>query len=228
MQQLPLGVRWRDSSVFATFLPGANTLALAQLQTLDRGSPVALWLWGARGSGKSHLLQASCARAGALDRSAAYFTLRDRFGPDALAGCEHLDLVCLDDVETVAGNAEWERAIFNLYNGLQEQQGRLLLSSEGSPKTIPWSLPDLRSRMLASIAYELKPLTEDEQREVLQLRARTRGLELPAETANFLLRHYPRDLRTLCNLLDTLDAASLAAQRRLTIPFIKEVIDQRP
>lgn len=226
MQQLPLGVRWRDNSVFGDFLPGSNALAVRQLQALERGTPVAIWLWGPSGSGKTHLLQASCARAGELNRHAVYFPLRQQaeFGPQALAGCEQLDLVCLDDVQGIVGRPDWERVLFNLYNGLQEHQGRLLLSAEQPLVATRWSLPDLSSRLAAGLVLQLQALTDEEQMQVLRRRAHKRGLELPEETARFLLRHYPRDLRTLCTLLDTLDLASLAAQRRLTVPFIKQAL----
>lgn len=229
MQQLPLGMRWRESSVFATFLPGKNQIAIDQLRQIESAASVAVWLWGARGSGKSHLLQASCALYGDLGKTTAYFPLlrRTEFGVDALAGCEQLDLVCIDDVHAIAGDAQWERALFGLYNGLQERQGRLLVAAEQPARAVRWALPDLQSRLNSSLVLEVKPLGDDEQKDVLKLRARNRGLELPEETANFLLRHYPRDLRTQCDLLDTLDAASLAAQRRLTLPFIKQVIAQR-
>lgn len=227
IRQLPLGVRWRDSSTFTTFVPGENLQILQHLQDIGRGAPTALWLWGARGSGRTHLLQASCAHAGELSRSAAYFPLNERgaFGPQALEGCEELDLVCVDDVEQVAGLPEWERALFNLYNGLQESGGRMILAATQPAAALRWSLPDLQSRMTAGLILQVRALDEGGRMQVLGLRARNRGLELPDETGAFLLRHYPRDLGSLCRLLDTLDSASLAAQRRLTVPFIKSAID---
>ncbi len=226
MQQLPLGVRWRDNSTFAGFVRGPNSQAVGQVEDPRRAPAVVLWLWAPSGSGKTHLIQASCARAGELGRTAAYFPLREcnAIEPQALAGCEHLDLVCIDDAEQAAGHPGWERALFNLHNGLQEHDGRLLLTGLQPPAAVAWSLPDLKSRLAAGLVLHLQPLGEDDRMQVLRLRARNRGLELPDETAAFLLRHYPRDLRTLCALLDTLDLASLAAQRRLTIPFIKSAI----
>lgn len=228
MQQLPLGMRWRDASTFASFVHGAsNAMLIEQLQNIANGNVVALWLWGQSGSGRTHLLQASCAHAGQAGRRAAYFPLRERdaFGAEALSGCEELDLVCLDDADVLAGDAAWERALFNLYNGLQERGGHLVLAGTQPPTAIAWGLADLKSRLAAGLVLHLQPLDESGRAEVLRLRARNRGLELPDETAAFLLRHYPRDLHSLCALLDTLDAASLAAQRRLTIPFIKSAIE---
>lgn len=229
MQQLPLGVRWRDSSVFATFVRGPNALAVNALESFGAGRAGVVWLWGTAATGKSHLLQASCARAGELDQRSAYFPMRERaqFDSGAFTGCERLALVCIDDVDQVANDPAWNRALFTLHNGLQEQLGKLVLSAPQPPAGLRWALPDLASRMAASLVLQLRPLDDDDQVEVLRLRARRRGLELPEDTARYLLRRVPRDLRTLCALLETLDVASLASQRRLTVPFIKGVLASR-
>ncbi|HZF26644.1 MAG TPA: DnaA regulatory inactivator Hda [Steroidobacteraceae bacterium] len=233
MEQLPLGVRWRDQSVFDSFYVGPNPLVIEQLRGLhqrQQAQPAALWIWGPEASGKSHLLQAVCAETGAAGGRAAYFPLRDAalLTPAALAGCEQLDVVCIDDLEFAAGDAEWERALFSLYLGLTEQQRHLVLAASSPPAALDWELPDLRSRLSAALILQLKPLSEDEHVSALRLRAGIRGLEVPDETAGFLLRRFPRDLRTLCALLDTLDLAALAAQRRLTVPFIRQVLERQP
>jgi DnaA family protein len=233
MEQLPLGVRWRDQSVFESFFAGPNTLAVEQLRDLHRDGharPATLWIWGPEASGKSHLLQAVCAQTGAAGGRAAYFPLRDPAlaTPAALSGCEQLDVVCIDDVDVAAGHAAWERALFGLYLELAEHQRHLVFAARSPPAAMAWELADLRSRLTAALILQLKPLNEDEQVSALRLRAALRGLELPDETASYLLRRCARDLRTLCLLLDTLDTAALAAQRRLTVPFIKQVIERQP
>jgi DnaA family protein len=229
MRQLPLGVRWRAGSVFGTFVPGANEMAVRELQSRARPAAPPVWLWGPPASGRTHLLQAACAQAGEQGRTAAYFPMREReqFPEGALAGCERLDVVCFDDVELVAGDESRERELFVLFNAMQENEGRLLLAAARAPGAVAWKLPDLGSRMGSCLVIQLHPLDEDGQTRVLRERARSHGLELPQETARYLLRRFPRDLKTLCELLETLDVASLAAQRRLTVPFIKEVIDAR-
>jgi DnaA family protein len=108
-----------------------------------------------------------------------------------------------------------------------EQQHSLVVAALVPPSAVTWQLPDLASRLNAALVMGLRPLQEREQLAALALHASARGLELPEETANYLMTRFPRDLRTLCGLLDTLDTASLAAQRRLTVPFIKQVIDAR-
>ena len=225
MRQLPLGVQLGVSLRFETFHIGANEEAVAAL-TLRSGGDFRppLWLFGPRGCGKSHLLQAACALAGHHGLTAAYLPLAAvrADGPALLEGFEHLRLVALDDLDAIAGAADWERALFTLYNGLQEQRGCLVLAAAQAPAVLPFGLPDLASRLAASEVHRLQPLAEPDQTEALRRRARYRGLELPEETLAYLTRRAPRDFSALCRLLDELDTEALAAQRRLTVPFVRD------
>jgi DnaA family protein len=230
MDQLPLGLRLADRAVFETFWPQGNEQLLAHLRGVasgvDRG---VTWLAGPHGSGKSHLLQATCAAAPA-PRRCGYFPMAQllSFGPAALEGLPQLDLVCLDDLQRVAGQSAWERALFALHRELEECGGSLLAAAPESPTRLAWQLPDLGSRFTAAAIHALRPLDEAAQREALMLRAQVRGCELPEDVARWLQRRYPRDMGTLYQLLDTLDSAALIAQRRLTVPFIRSVLLGRP
>jgi DnaA family protein len=181
-------------------------------------------VYGAAGSGRSHLLQAACAEASRAGRPAAYLPLAQlrADGARILDGFEQLALVALDDLDAVAGDAAFEAALFTLYNGLAEHGRSLAIASAGSPAATPVRLPDLASRLAASEVHRLEPLAESEQPAALRRRAERRGLELPAETLAFLTRRAPRDFATLCRMLDALDTESLAAQRRLTVPFVRD------
>jgi DnaA-homolog protein len=229
MDQLPLGLRLADRAVFATFWPQGNEQLLAHLQDTARGAVCGMtWLAGPHASGKSHLLQATCAAA-PLARRCGFFPLAQLqgLGPAALEGLPHLDLVCLDDVQLAAGHAQWEEALFGLYRELDERGGSLLAAAPERPALLPWGLKDLASRFAAATIHTLQPLDEAAQRDALMLRAKVRGFELPEEVARWLQRRYPRDMGTLYQLLDTLDSAALVAQRRLTVPFIRSVLLRR-
>jgi DnaA family protein len=230
MDQLPLGLRLADRAVFDSFWPSGNEQLLAHLKAVARGDVAGVtWLAGPHASGKSHLLQATCALAPAA-RRCGYFPLGQlaALGPAALEGLPRLDLVCLDDVQRAAGDADWERALFGLYRELEDSGGSLLAAAPEAPALLPWGLRDLGSRFTAATIFVLRPLEESAQREALMLRARVRGFELPEEVARWLQQRYPRDMGTLYQLLDTLDSAALVAQRRLTLPFIRSVLLQRP
>src|SRR5512137_1300047 len=176
MQQLPLGVRVGEAARFDGFVVGSNAELLGLLTAA--APPRALWLWGRRGTGKSHLLQAACAAAGAQGRTATCLDLESGGAPGLLDGCEALDLVCLDGLERVSEDAAWNAAIFRLHTLMQDGQGRLYVASTAPPASLRFRLPDLRSRLLAAPVHQLQPLDEDGQVEALQRRAARRGLEL--------------------------------------------------
>ena len=225
MRQLPLGVQLGVSLRFDTFVPGANAAAVEALSRLADGrSSAPVWVYGPPGSGRSHLLQAVCAEAGRAGRPAAYLPLAQlrTDGPQLLDGFEQLALVALDDVDAVAGDPAFEAALFTLYNGLAEQRASLAIATAGSPAATAVRLPDLASRLRACEVHRIEPLAESLQPDALRRRAERRGLELPDETLAFLTRRAPRDFATLCRMLDALDTESLAAQRRLTVPFVRD------
>ena len=145
-------------------------------------------------------------------------------GPGILEGLDERDVVCIDDLDRVAGNNDWEVALFNLFNDLLDNDGQLVVSATAAPRESGFGLPDLASRMSRLPVFQLRSLDEGELAAALQLRARHRGLELPDETATYLLKRSRRDMASLYNLLDKLDLEALRAQRRLTVPFVRSVL----
>jgi DnaA family protein len=224
VKQLALGVRLRADAVFESFAPGLNGELIAALR---QGGSAPLWLWGGEASGKTHLLQAVCAAAAGY-ADAAYFPLERSLAlpPAALAGFENGRVLCLDDADAIAGDLQWERALFSLFNEAAELGTRLIFAARAAPRGIDWCLDDWRSRAAACVIYQLRDLDDAGRLEALRLRAAQRGLQLPAETADYLLRRMPRNLPSLFAILDHLDEASLAAQRRLTVPFIRDALER--
>jgi DnaA family protein len=219
-------VRLPDRAVFASFLVARNLEALEHVRRVAGGEVTgATWICGPASAGKTHLLQATCSQA-AESRRAGYFPLAElaSLGVGVLDGLPQLECLCIDDLEAVVGHVEWEKAIFGLLREVEEGGGALVLAARPQPGLLPWALPDLGSRCAAGAVLQLRALDETEQQQALQLRARLRGFELPEETSRWLQRRFPRDMRRLYGLLDTLDEAALAAQRRLTVPFIREVL----
>ena len=226
-RQIPLPVHLRDEATLENYLPeggGAGLLgALGQL--LESDGEQVIVLHGGAGSGKSHLLQACCHLAGAR---AMYLPLEElgEYPPDeVLAGAQALPLVCLDDLQAVLGDAAWERALFNLYNDSRGRGNALLFAADSAPRNLSISLPDLQSRLSWGVVYHLCAPDDARRMEILQFRARQRGLSMSDEVAAFLVNRAPRSMDALLNLLDRLDRASLAQQRGLSIPFVKQILD---
>lgn len=225
MQQLPLGVRIPDRAVFASFLTAGNRQAVEHVTRVAGGAaPGVTWLCGPPSSGKTHLLQAVCAASG----QAAYVPLAElaSLGIEVLEGFASIECICIDDVDRVVGELSWEKALFALVREVLEREAGLVVAARSPPALLGWKLPDLGSRLGAAAIFQLRELDEPERQEALQLRARLRGVELPDETARWLQRRFPRDMRTMYELLDTLDEAALVAQRRLTVPFIRSVLKE--
>ncbi len=228
--QLPLGIRLHDHAVFDSYYPGPNRAAAhaAAAIAAGGGEPL-LYLWGAAGVGKSHLLQAACHAGAAAGRAVAYLPMASgaRLSPEGLEGLEGLALVCLDGLDRVAGDPLWEEALFDLINRVREAGGRLLVAATVAPAKLGVRLADLRSRLAGGLVFQLRALDDEAKLAALQMRAARRGVRLSGEVGRYLMRRAPRDMGSLFALLERLDDASLRAQRRLTIPFVREVMGWR-
>jgi DnaA family protein len=224
VSQLALPLRLADHAVFGSFLGTGNETLVATLVDLaERGEGQGCWLWGPAATGKTHLLQAVCDSAG--DRS-VYVPLAQlaEAGPGLIDGLASREIVCLDDLDAVAGDPTWENALFDLCNQVLDAGHNLVVAAPMSPRECPVDLPDLQSRLARLPTFQVRSLDEADRVAALQLRARHRGLDLPDDTAKYLLSRSRRDMASLYELLDKLDLEALRAQRRLTIPFVKEVL----
>lgn len=228
MQQLPLSIALRDDTTFANFLelPG-NSLALQALQHIDSAGAYSLtYLAGAPATGRSHLLQAVCHE----QPQSVYLPLAELVqyaAADVFADLEHQRLVCLDDIDAVAGQGAWEEALFHFLNRKMQAGGAVLVSAGQQPGGI-FSLPDLVSRLQQGLPLRLALSEDIDKAQIFAWRGRLRGMQIASEVSTFVLRHYSRDLRQLMALLDRLDALSLEQKRRVTIPFVREVIAASP
>lgn len=227
MQQLALDLQLADYALFDTFYAGPNAAVVSAVKRAAT-EPVQQvhWIWGAPGSGRSHLLQAAVAAAGAAGHACAWLPLANTdLEPAMLEGLGGLDLLCVDDVDAVAGDDAWERALFRAFEELRANNGRLLVTATMAMPESGIRLRDLASRLASGPTWKLHSMSDEDQLAALQLRSRWRGLELPDDVGQFLLRRTVRSNAALFRLLDRLDHAALTAQRRLTVPFVKSVLD---
>lgn len=224
--QLPLRLHYPPDQRLETY-QGAPPAALAQLRALAVGA-VADWLYiaGAAGTGKTHLALAVCAAAEQAGRRAMYLPLSAASGRvgEALEGLEQHDIVALDGLDAVAGGREDEIALFDFHNRVRAAGNGILYTGRRMPEGLGLVLPDLRSRLGQCGRITLQPLDEVCRAAVLKARAQRRGLALDAPALEWLLTRTGRDLGSLVRVLDRLDRESLAAKRRLTVPFLRGVL----
>ena len=227
--QLPLQLRLRDSASLDNFYVADNTEALGQIMRLvqDAGRQFNLiYLWGANATGKTHLLQGVCHAVQEQGHTPVYIPLTEAsdFAPQLLHDLSLADVVCLDDIQAVAGDRMWEEAVLALYEQRRSAGGKLLVAAASKPAQLDFALPDLRTRLEAGLVYGLRRLQDKDKAAALRWRAERRGLQLSNEVIHYIINHYPRDMALLFELLERLDQASLVEQRAITIPFIRQLL----
>lgn len=235
-QQLALPIRVIDTARFNNFFAGPNAMVVQSLsQLFNEGKwPLnPIFVFGHRGTGKSHLLFAVANRLnelagqdGYIQRS-SYLALSDKaVSPEMLETLAADQLVLLDDVDAWAGNSVNEQALFALYERVKQAGGGWLVSSNSSADTTGFELVDLVSRLSSGLQFKLEALSEDERMEALKLRARNRGFTISDEPVRYLVKHFARDMHSLFQLLETIDEKTLQAGRKVTVPFLKEILSQ--
>lgn len=226
-EQLPVTFEFNTNQTFDDFFPGGNQEILNHLHnTLAGRGEAYIVLWGETGFGKTHLLQACCAEAQKYGLIVFYFDCAgfSTLTPELFDGLETYELLCLDNIHALCGRQDLEAAFFNFFNRHRDRQHRLILASAQQPKSLAFSLPDLQTRLNWGLSLKLQALSDDDKISALPFKARRMGLEVTPQTAKYLLSRYDRSLSALWSALDKLDKASLANRRKLTVPFLKQVL----
>ncbi len=229
IRQIPLPLAFNPEHDFEEYHPGGNAEVVGHLRQTARGKGEHfIYLWGVPGLGKTHLLHACCREAHRAGLTVSFVPLLalKGFGAEVLDGLEDQDLVCLDDLDAIAGDEAWEQALFDLFNRLRDAGNGFIISSRIPPVELPVLLPDLKTRFSWGLTLCLREFSDTDKLAALSLRAKLLGLELPLAVGRFLLSNYRRDLPGLMALLEQLDQASLAAKRKLTIPFLKRYLEE--
>lgn len=223
-RQLPLALRYPADQRLEAFVappPGA----IAQLHALLAGGEW-VYLAGAPATGKTHLALGLCAAAEAAGRSAHYLplaALAGRLG-DALPMPQAHAVYALDGVDGVAARREDEIALFHFHNAARGAHAAVLYTGNAIPDALGLGLPDLRSRLSQLTRIVLQPADDATRARILRLRAERRGILFDEAAIDWLLKRVGRDLGSLTRLFEMLDRESLAAQRRLTVPFLRQLL----
>jgi DnaA family protein len=225
--QLPLSIQLNQEATFANFCWTGNQLLYTQLNALlAHDGDKMLYLWGASGSGKTHLAQACCHAFSEGTSSYIPLSIFKSWDAVILEGMDERGLIVLDDVQAIAGDKAWEEAVFHLYNRVKDNASDIMMIMTGNtpPALSSIGLPDLKSRLGWGLVVQVNELPDDDKINTLRQQALTRGFELPLSVAQFLIRRSARNMHDLQRLLDLLDKASLAAQRKITVPFVKSIL----
>jgi DnaA family protein len=231
--QMPLKIGLRDDACFETFVTEkeSQALALSGLQSaLIQTNGNAFYLYGESGAGKTHLLQASCRYVTEKGQTSVYLPFGDHslpLIPDVLMGLEQTPLVCLDDMTEIVGDSKWELALANLITKSSVQGHTVILAGQVSIND--WSIKtnELAKALMMVLPIELHSVIEKEEVIVaLQRHSKRLGFELPNDVGNYLVKQFSADLQELLAVLKLLEQATLVEKRRLTLPFVKQVLQR--
>jgi len=224
--QIPLPLMPRCDSRFEDFVSGPNKAVVEALKQLPDEPGSHIFLYGSKGSGKTHLLNALCHETRERGGRAFYLALK-RLPKNAIAslqGLEKLDLVCVDDLHVIAGDEAWEEALFHCFNRIREANGRLLISSREQLSALDIGLPDLASRLSWGLRLPLIPLEDHDKLTVISRHGSALGLGLSEDVQQYLLKHHDRSMAALIQTVDKLHQAALTSKRRITVPLAREVL----
>ena len=187
-----------------------------------------LFIYGINQSGKSYLLQSVCNFYSKLGRSALYIPVLDvkKYGKEFIDSIENFDVICIDDIESIANEREWELAIFNLINNCLISECRLIFSSCKNPSSIEFSMEDLSSRIKKIDHIELFPVNDNKLYDAIKFIADSRSISLGEREINYLITYCERNMSDLLKKIDDLDKLSMQLKRRITVPLIKEIIEK--
>jgi DnaA family protein len=223
--QLTIPLEARVLHRFENFHTGANGELVGLLKTLaEKGGALGLWLRGEAGSGRTHLLEASCQAAEQAGRRAIYVPLAELPASPGVLDALEADLIALDDVDAWLGELELEAALMALYQNQLQTHGQLLVCSTRTALQAEFVLPDLASRFRALPGYRLQAPDDQGLRDILFAAAHRQGLTLTDPVLDYWLHRAVRSLPELLAQLRMLDERALAEQRAVTIPLIKEVL----
>lgn len=228
--QYSLDIALPKFATFETFIDKSDSQLLSVLKQLVQRSlsePRQYFLWGSTCTGKTHLLQAICNHQANTQQNAIYLPMKELVSQSAkiLNDMQQLDVLCIDDVDAVLGDEEWDRQLFLLINELRANNKSIVMTATVNPHEAMVSFPDLASRLVWGPVYKLNLLADDDKSLAIQKHANARGLDVSTEVCSFLLKRFPRDLNKLIGLIDQLDKESLIQQKKVTVPFVKSVLN---
>ena len=224
MRQIPLDVSLSEYMTFETFYLGPNK---SVVDSLRHEKNQLIWLAGLEGFGKTHLLHAFINSHEHENKKVLYLPMSESqdFTPDILDNLAQYDLVAIDDIENIIGDMTWEEQLLKFYEDSYSTRNKILITANDTPKGLNFLLPDLSSRFNLALIERLRPMNEDEMIKAILIHSKARGFDLPEDSAKYLINRVPRDVSVLIDMIKLLDYESLSMQRKLTIPFIKTVLD---
>jgi len=226
-RQIVIPVSAADELTFADFCMAQNQGLVKQLMEMvqGRGTNQVLFMWGQSGSGKTHLLNACCDLAKSTNHPFV-FVSADNMQAELITASDVADgtVFCVDNLEHIAGKADAAVALLSWYEQTLSGKGCMIVAASKPLEKIALGIADLTSRLSAGGSYYIEPMDESDRRMALKLRAHQRGFELGDSVLDYIMSRFERDTASLFSILDRIDSASLSHHRKVTIPFVRQLL----
>lgn len=227
--QLPLALGNSRMTGFDALI-GLDAGVRERLEAIARAEEMAhVCVTGPGGSGKTHLLMAIASYARRAGISSAYVSVTPLRGSlqHVLPMQRHHRIVCIDHLDAVLGGRDDEEALFHFHNAMADARANVIYALAKPVQETTFSLPDLRSRLAQCEHVVMRPLDDSGRTQMLQSAAAARGIEIDDASVQWMLRRFDRDANALIAAIEVIDEASLAAHRRVTIPFLRAVFPEQ-
>jgi DnaA family protein len=221
MNQLGLPISLNTSMLLESFVANKELLRLInQLFLNEKSSEV--YIYGASGQGKTHVLQGAVLKALEIDKNAVYIDCSDPFPDYILDFVDQIDFICFDNVHSIL--RENQEIFFDLYNRARQAQIFILVSGNTLPSDLE-VMKDLKTRLSLAAVYKLEELNDELIMSVIDSQMSQRNLSVNSNVYEYLFKNYSRDLKLLLSTLNDLDKASLQAKKPISIPFVKKFLE---
>ena len=221
MNQLSLPISLDSKMLLDNFLGNKQLLDfIAQLYVDETSAEI--YVYGAPGHGKTHLLQGAALRALSDQQSAMYIDCHNALPEHVLESIEQLNWISIDNVDAIHDNQH--DLVFDLYNRAKQAKVTMLVSGSDLPSELG-VMKDLKTRLGLATIFQLQPLDDELTMLVLNNQMIDRNLNIDSKVYEYLFKYYSRDVKILLAAMDDLDKASLQAKQSITIPFVKKTLN---
>ena len=221
MNQLGLPISLNASMLLESFVANKELLRLInQLFLNEKSSEV--YIYGASGQGKTHVLQGAVLKALEIDKNAVYIDCNESFPEHILDFVDQIDLISFDNIHLIS--SESQEVFFDLYNRARQAQIFVLVSGNTLPSDLE-VMKDLKTRLSLAVVYKLEELSDELTMSVIDSQMSQRNLSVNSNVYEYLFKSYSRDLKLLLSTMNDLDKASLQAKKPISIPFVKNFLE---
>ena len=221
MNQLGLPITLNTSMLLENFVANKELLSSINQLFLDENSSE-VFIYGASGQGKTHVLQGAVLKALEIDKSAIYIDCGESFPEHILDFIDQLDFISFDNVHLIS--TENQEVFFDLFNRARQAQIIILVSADSLPSNLE-VMKDIKTRLSLAAVYKLEELNDELIMSVINSQMSQRNLSVNSSVYEYLLKNYSRDLKLLLSTLNDLDKASLQAKKPISIPFVKKFLE---